>query len=111
MAAKATSTEDLLSTVLQDDHVFVSGWPRASPLLPPCSFIGPQHTNALCVTGLRPNRCTAPNDRSSSGRQTLSRRTSMRGTTRTVTMLAGISTVALLAAACGGGNGGNEPSA
>src|SRR5690349_2827989 len=34
----------------------------------------------------------------------------MRGTTRTVAMVAGISSVALLAAACGGGNSGNTAS-
>ncbi len=34
----------------------------------------------------------------------------MRGTTRTVAMVAGISSIALLAAACGGGNGSDDPS-
>ncbi len=34
----------------------------------------------------------------------------MRGTTRTVAMVAGISSIALLAAACGGGNSSNDPS-
>ena len=34
----------------------------------------------------------------------------MRGTTRTVAMVAGISSVALLAAACGGGNSSDDPS-
>ncbi|SDO63640.1 oligopeptide transport system substrate-binding protein [Pedococcus dokdonensis] len=34
----------------------------------------------------------------------------MRGTTRTVAMLAGITSVALLAAACGGGNSSDDPS-
>jgi oligopeptide transport system substrate-binding protein len=34
----------------------------------------------------------------------------MRGTTRTVAMVAGISSIALLAAACGGGNSSDDPS-
>src|SRR5690349_17390765 len=104
MHANRTQARDLLSTRQQDDHVFVSGWLRTSPLLIPCSFMGGTTRRLVRYrAALHPVRRPArPFD--PERQRPLSRRTSMRGTARTVAVVAGVSTLTLLAAACGGGN-------
>ena len=101
---RRASPGELAAIGKRDGHVFVSGCPRrsfsAGVVFHGCHTSTPCALQGCAPPGAWPG---TPFDE----RLTLSRRTSMRGTARTVATVAGISAAALLAAACGGGESGD----